>query len=125
MARWPDLAKREEWRRRLREFERRQLPVAEFCQQAGVSTAAFYQWKRKLRREKRGPRPEPRPSRQSTPGMQFVPIEITGGPSVEVHLISGARLLVPCHEHQALRVVIAALSGDAAAECSLAEGRSC
>jgi transposase-like protein len=121
MARWPDPAKREEWKRRLLEFDRRQVSVAEFCRLAGVSTAAFYQWKRKLRRELHEARPG---SRRVAPGMQFVPVEITGGPSVEVHLANGTRLLVPCHEHQALRVVITALGGGPV-EDEWAEDRSC
>jgi hypothetical protein len=46
---------------------------------------------------------------------------------VEVHLANGTRLVIPCHEHEALRVVLAALSGDGdmAAPCGLAEDRTC
>jgi transposase-like protein len=48
MSRAPDLARRELWRRRMREFERSAATVADFCDRAGVSAAAFYQWRRKL-----------------------------------------------------------------------------
>ena len=45
MSRGLDLARRELWRRRLREFDRGTATVAEFCRRVGVSDAAFYQWR--------------------------------------------------------------------------------
>jgi hypothetical protein len=51
--------------------------------------------------------------------VSFVPVEITAAARVEVHLAGGAKVLVPSHDHAALRTVIAAL-------CSAAEeGRAC
>ncbi len=38
MSRGPDLARRELWRRRLRQYERSNLTIADFCDGAGVST---------------------------------------------------------------------------------------
>jgi hypothetical protein len=41
MSRGPDLARRELWRRRLRDFDRGSATVAAFCRREGVSDAAF------------------------------------------------------------------------------------
>lgn len=38
------------WRERLQRFGQSQLTVAEFCEVESVSTASFYQWRRKLER---------------------------------------------------------------------------
>lgn len=126
MARVADPAKREAWRRRLAAFDRGQASVADFCRRTGISVASFYQWRRKL-----APGTEPldsrpsevgrtwgearsrggqaaRPHRQA-PALTFMPVEITGGASIEVHLPSGARLLVPCQDRRAIRAVIGAL----------------
>ena len=114
MSREPDLAKRAAWRLRLREFDRGKATVSEFCRRADVSVAAFYQWRRKLgpsaARESRSPARRPAASRgRAAEGLSFLPVEITGGASLEVLLPSGARLTVPCHDHEAIRTVMAAL----------------
>jgi len=104
----PDLAKRAAWRLRLREFDRGKFTVAEFCRRAGVSVAAFYQWRQKLK-----PAAAPQASAASrgrtVQGLSFLPVEITGGARVEVLLPSGARLTVPCHDQAAIRTVLATL----------------
>jgi transposase-like protein len=95
------------WEQRLHEFSQSNLPVAAFCRQAGVSVATFYYWKRKLapRSEGSPSKPVPRPA-----GLRFVPVEITAGPSIEVHLQSGARVVVRGHHPEVIRTVIAAAS---------------
>jgi len=114
MSREPDLVKREAWQRRLRAFDKGRATVAEFCADEGVTVATFYKWRRKLGQSlARGsasiPRP-PEPARDaSVGGMNFVPVEIVGPSSLEVLLLSGTRVLVPCHEREAIRLVIAAL----------------
>jgi transposase-like protein len=123
--RGPDLVKRQEWRQRLLEFDRGEWTVAEFCRRQGCAPATFFKWRRKLG-GKRGraaaaadavPGTGVRPRR--TAGVSFVPVEITAAARVEVHLAGGAKVLVPSHDHAALRTVIAAL-------CSAAEeGRAC
>lgn len=45
------------WRARLQRFEQQQLTVAEFCEVESVSTASFYQWRRKLERPQ-SPKPD-------------------------------------------------------------------
>jgi hypothetical protein len=121
MSREPDLAKRAAWRLRLREFDRGNATVTEFCRRVGVSVAAFYQWRQKLR-------PAVVPSTASrgraVKGLSFLPVEITGGASVEVLLPSGARVTVPCHDHEAIRTVMAALLS-ASREDLQSEDRAC
>ncbi|MEO6331823.1 MAG: hypothetical protein ABIP09_04625 [Gemmatimonadaceae bacterium] len=113
MSRVPDLAKREAWERRLVEFERRGVTVAEFCARERVSVASFHQWRRKLASssEKVSAANDARRAEPeiASGGVQFLPIEITGQSSVEVLLPSGAKILVPCHESEALRTVLATL----------------
>jgi Transposase len=108
MSREPDLAKRAAWRLRLREFDRGNATVVEFCRRVGVSVAAFYQWRRKL-----GPSAAPTGSAASrgraAEVLSFLPVELTGGASIEVLLPSGARVTVPCHDHEAIRTVMGAL----------------
>lgn len=116
MARVPDAAKREAWRRRLREFDRGDSSVGAFCGRLGVSPATFYQWKRKLRQEMARSDAGSRPAASA---VSFIPIEITGRPSVEVQLANGVRVLVPSHDQAAIRTVIDALMSDRA------EDRSC
>jgi hypothetical protein len=133
MSRELDLAKWETWRRRLRAFEREETTVARFCQHEGVSVATFYLWRRKLGHQ---PRRRPRQSakvharsrrsavqhaqnsgvlesrRRKAVGVGFVPISITSASSLEVWLPGGTRLLVPCHDREVIRTVIAALTHD-------------
>lgn len=114
MSRGPDLAKREEWGRRLVEFERREVTIAEFCAGQKVSVASFHQWRRKLASTTVVKTSAANDARRAEPdiasgGVQFLPVEITGQSSVEVLLPSGAKILVPCHESEALRTVLATL----------------
>ena len=135
MSRAPDLVKREGWRRRLRSFDRGTTTVEEFCWREGVSVAAFYQWRRKLADATgivtTASRGRKTTSRRTAPHPGFVPVEITGqspaSSCIEVLLPGGSRLLVPCHEQQAIRTVIAALtdaSATAPMKCA-AENRVC
>jgi hypothetical protein len=116
MSRGPDLARRELWRRRLREYERSNSTIADFCDRTGVSTAAFYQWRRKLAdtaspagAEKDEGLAKPSPAVAS---LNFLPVEIMGprnGDVVEVLLPNGIRVLVPsCQE--SLRTILESLA---------------
>ena len=122
MSRGPDLARRELWRRRLREFDRGTATVADFCDRVGVSTAAFYQWRRKVAvstSPEGGPVGLVKPSLQTTSsstvaaGMKFLPVEIMGpgnGNVVEVQLPCGIRVLVPSRDQESLRTVLESLA---------------
>ena len=48
MPRKPDPELRRWWRELLQSYDSERLTVAEFCQEQGISTASFYQWRRKL-----------------------------------------------------------------------------
>jgi len=105
MSRVSDPAVVASWQQRLHEFSQSDLSVAEFCRQAEVSAATFYYWKRKL-----APRSEVSLSASSTrpAGLRFLPVEITAGQSIEVHLPSGTRVVVPGQDPEVIRAVIAA-----------------
>lgn len=113
MSRGPDLARREVWRRRLRDFDRGRATVAEFCRREGVSDAAFYQWRRKLAS------PAAQPSTavstaEKVSALSFLPIEITGrddqSARIEVVFPDGTRVLVPGRDHATLQAVLATLA---------------
>lgn len=135
MSRKPDLAKREAWRKRLAAFDRQALSVEGFCWREGVSVASFYQWRRKLRRasDRSSAKSGGCKSTLRAPAVSsaFLPIEITGLPAtancVEVLFPGGPRLRIPCHESQAIRTVIAALTGmaDVGKSTIAAEVRRC
>lgn len=133
MGRGPDRTKRDVWKRRLREFERRDEPVAEFCDREGVSVTSFYRWRRVLASSlrkittSRGTDASSVESRKGAVGaVRFLPVEIVPAVSpssvqkpttqasisstcVEVLLPGGARVLVPCDAPVAIRTVVAAL----------------
>jgi hypothetical protein len=126
----PDLARQAAWKRRLREFHRSAETVEEFCDRARVSASSFYRWQRKLTwRSSRVDRlpaaarsdaTRPALSRATRaqapslpaagPAMSFLPIEITAATNLEVILPNGARVSVPCHDHELIRIVLAALT---------------
>ena len=113
MSYGPDLARRELWRRRLREFERGSASVAEFCRRVGVSDAAFYQWRRKLASPVAEPN-SPDSAAERVPALSFLPIEITGRDDqvsrIEVVFPNGIRVLMPGRDHATLSAVLAALT---------------
>ena len=49
MARLPDPAVYERWSRLIRLHDQSDLTIAAFCDSHGISTASFYQWRRKIR----------------------------------------------------------------------------
>ena len=110
MSRGPDGAKRAAWQVRLREFDRGKLTVAQFCRRAGVSVAAFYQWRRKLKSAAAADVSGAARGR-TVQELRFLPVEITGSSSVEAWLPGGARLMVPGRDHAAIRTVLAVLLG--------------
>lgn len=115
MSREAVLARRELWKRRMQEFEQGSADAAEFCRRAGVSTASFYQWRKRLRPVPSVPAAVPKPlakavrPRKTTTNMKFLPVELLGPQNVEVQFPCGARVLVPSHDHEALRTVLQAL----------------
>jgi len=128
MPRVPDLAKREVWRRRLSEFDRGNATVAEFCRREAVALSSFYRWRQNLEwrtaaasaRHRQATTTQARDARADNrsprvgamPRLKFVPVQITGRPSIEVHLPNGTRVTVPCQDRDAIGAVIAALLRD-------------
>jgi len=49
MTRLPDPAVERRWSRLIQLHEKSDLTIARFCEQRGVSTASFYQWRRRIR----------------------------------------------------------------------------
>ena len=118
MSRDSVVARREAWKQRMREFEQGTASVADFCRRAGVSTPAFYQWRRKLKSVPSGPVKVPTTTtkaaapRKATANVKFLPIELIGPQNVEVQLPCGVRVLVPSHDREALRTILEALASD-------------
>lgn len=133
MGRGLDSAKREAWRRRLREFAGGGESIARFCDREGVSVTSFYRWRQVL--ASRVPPDDEAASRVRTvadgPGarMTFLPVAISPGAiapnasrpadesaasdrsaRIEVLLPGGVRLLVPGGDAGLVRTVIAALA---------------
>jgi transposase-like protein len=75
----------------LAEQERSGLSVAAFARRRGLRGWVLYDWKRRLRSERKGARSEPTPS--------FAPVRLIAGPatsrSLEVALRSGIKLSIP------------------------------
>jgi len=94
--------------------------VADFCDRAGVSAAAFYQWRRKLADATSSEGlnklpPQATPSRAAAASLNFLPVEIMGprnGDVVEVLLPSGIRVLVPSRDQESLRTVLEFLASE-------------
>ena len=93
MVRNFDSSKAALWVERLKRFEASSLTVARFCAEEGYSTAAFYQWRRKLRKSSPSKRKTTTPSQ--SPPERFRPLTIAITPTrVGIHFPSGTRLEV-------------------------------
>jgi hypothetical protein len=99
------------WRERLRRYERSGLTVAEFCDREDVSTASFYQWRRRLAEMAARPRPQGSVARQcSEVGPSFQQVTLSGvGGVVAIELPSGVRVELPAHHVQLVQAVVADL----------------
>ena len=113
------------WRELVERRRQSSLSVAQFCEQAGVSAASFYQWQRKLRASSR------RPARgvitAQPAGGTLVPIRIlpdppaahrnlngrNSGGTIEIELPGPIRLRVPCGcDRATLELVLSVLLDD-------------
>ena len=118
--------KREQyWREQIEQHGASGQTAVQFCKNAGVSTASFYTWKRKLNAEVATTGKKTHPDRQRVekkPPAQvasLVPVQVVADPNasdaaVEVHLPGAVMLRIgPGCEEQTLRVVLAALANQA------------
>jgi hypothetical protein len=100
MPRHPDPAIARLWRQRLQRFRQGQWSVAAFCEQEGVSTAAFYSWRRRLTQPAASARPD------------FVGVRLVApAPALELLLPSGLALRIGSDCEPALLRDVLALLG--------------
>ncbi|HEY3393946.1 MAG TPA: hypothetical protein VGK58_14635 [Lacipirellulaceae bacterium] len=104
MARRADGAAERLWRERLRRYRLSTTTVVEFCEREGVSTAAFYAWKRRLegaaaQRRRTSPPTAPPPLfvpvsvRSAAGGLR---IELPGGAVIQIAPSTDERLVEMC-----------------------------
>ena len=92
------------WRARLARFEESGLTVVDFCLEEGVSTASFYDWRKRLAA-----------SRSETVAIDgdssgFAAVRLFGSTRVLALLPGGTRLEIPSGDGQALRLVVEILA---------------
>jgi len=82
----------QQWRERLRRFDRSGLTVLEFCEFEKVSTSSFYAWRRRL-----APDPMPGlPASRSAERPLFVPVAVRSAVAgVQIELPGGAIVRIP------------------------------
>lgn len=87
------------WRELIREYERGEMTIREFCEDHRVSAASFYQWRRRLK--------------ENAPVMKFAliePVADQGGGAIELRLGTGEALVIPTGANAAtLRMVLSVL----------------
>jgi len=105
MSRSAHLGKRSQWLDRLRRFTRSKLSVSEFCRREHVSVASFYQWRRKLN----GTSPD-LPVHRPLTRASFVPVQVTPVTDLQVTFPNGARLTIPAHDYELVRVSIESIA---------------
>lgn len=135
MGRGIDVARHEEWRRRLERFSGWSGTVAEFCRREGVTQGTFYLWRKRLPGEGAlagavgsGRHRDAGRARGDAPqGAPFVELSLTGTAAmVEIELPNGAVVRVPAEREATLRVAIGAAGelGGSSQDASLQEVRS-
>ena len=97
------------WRQRLQRFERSGLSAVAFCAKEGVSTPAFYAWRRRLRQS--SAEQATRPTHPSGADARLVPVRLySAAAPVELLLRGGGVLrLAPGCDLDFVRLLVAAL----------------
>lgn len=103
--------KRAEWQARVRRFEQSKLSVAEFCRRENITTASFYQWRRKL-----ADSTSMVPDQLSLTRASFVPVEVAAATGLQVSFPNGARLSLDTTDHELIRISIEAIAQVRAAQ---------
>ena len=90
MAKRFDVAKLEEWRRRLARFENANSTVLEFCRREEVSQASFYYWTKRVGQTGAAGvatrTQHKRVAAASPDAVASAVVEVIGGDSIRVHL---------------------------------------
>ena len=121
VARMIDRGLWEQWRVRVRRSESWDGTVEEFCRREGVSHAAFYQWRKKLRSEAGAGTESHRPPAfvpVVAQSRDVMPRPLESASVVVVTLASGTRVEIPAAAGALVERVVLALDGLAG------EGRS-
>lgn len=105
MARQPDPSVRSWWQSLIQQQPHSGLTVAEFCDSHGVSTASFYQWRRKLA-------PQPPAERPA-----FLPVRVSEDPAaaspIRIRFDCGTVAEIPADDQRSLAAVIDKLLANA------------
>ena len=119
MSRPSDPRKLAEWRERLERFSSSGLAVGPFCVREGVSTASFYNWRKKLTlRGRSRSATEGHPRLRTGPAVgrgRFQQVAVVSGtssvlptaPAVCIQLPCGTRIEVGADDLDAVRAVVA------------------
>ena len=95
------------WHDRLARFDRSDLTVKQFCRREGVSDAAFYQWRKRLKNSGRRAKATGKPAdNRVSSGEAFVPVSVSAPTFAEVDFPNGVRVRVPATNADALQVVL-------------------
>ena len=101
MARTPNKRIADAWKARLRRFHQQNQSVARFCQNEGVSTAAFYKWKKKLET------PQTKTATTEITRRPFAPVQLAfpqTQQNVVVEMPGGTRILLPPNHPETLQL---------------------
>ena len=127
MARGGGLEKARQWRERLARFARAGTSIVQFCLDEGVSTPAFYAWRKRLV----GGGTALSQADDASAGLgrrhdRFAPVRVTGSvqgdSQVRVWLRGGTRLAIPLTDPSVAGTVLGAL---VQADAQQAGGRPC
>ena len=105
MARPADPRKSAAWQRRLQRFTASGTTVSKFCDQAGVSVAAFHYWRRRL-----GPLQPERVSRRTT--SVFQPLDLLSQRAVVIRFAAGGVMEIPGDRPDLIQAAIAAMAAE-------------
>ena len=97
MARLPDPSVHRRWSQLIQRHEKSDLTISDFCQLHEISTASFYQWRRKIRN-------------QADPQGEFLAVEVSESGSsahdVRVCFPCGTRIELDAGDTESLRLVV-------------------
>lgn len=108
MPRRPDPTVAHAWNDRLTRFQQQHQTVAEFCRLEGVSTASFYQWKKKL--DLAQPKTKQHAPRKRQASFATVQIKYPGTTNVVAELPGGTRLVLPADDPTVLHNLLATIA---------------
>ena len=112
------------WEARLGRYRDSGMTISEFCLREGVSTASFYQWRKRLGENSTPRRGNPPPSPVFSP-VRLVTSLGGGLPVIAVQLPGGTRLEIPMSDSNAVeRAIQVLVSADAERTAALRPGEA-